>query len=419
MPLNSFQEEFLHALRDGYEQEMAEASDTARCKFLVHNLLKPQHVPARVEAKVPLLVKASSAKPHGYGIFIKEPVKAGELVFKVKKPMLNIVGDGESDLSNTCDYCFTAKFQDISSKHSPSSIHQEDFIADMRPKFMRCGGCLAEGEKTLLHQLCMRLVIRLLLLRENNMISDEDWQEVKRLPTERKAKLADRNLCQISQACAVLLCSMKISKMEYEEVRDIFYMTFQNQRNLTVPLIKGHSYLPLGDAVHIAGVTFEPFTSTIAHSCNPNCWIIFEGHELCLRALRDITAFEELTVTYVPEFWDQLGQQSILRNRFNIECQCELCAMPSLNVSNSLKNRILEILNMNSYSASNPGLKTHFTKFIKDMESEGLGWDVPATLFLHQSATLQYLFSGNTSECLKRSMKARGKISHRTGLTRH
>ncbi|EHL00467.1 putative SET and MYND domain-containing protein 3 [Glarea lozoyensis 74030] len=289
MPLNSFQEEFLHALRDGYEQEMAEASDTARCKFLVHNLLKPQHVPARVEAKVPLLVKASSAKPHGYGIFIKEPVKAGELVFKVKKPMLNI--------------------------------------------------------------------------------------EVKRLPTERKAKLADRNLCQISQACAVLLCSMKISKMEYEEVRDIFYMTFQNQRNLTVPLIKGHSYLPLGDAVHIAGVTFEPFTSTIAHSCNPNCWIIFEGHELCLRALRDITAFEELTVTYVPEFWDQLGQQSILRNRFNIECQY--------------------------------------------MESEGLGWDVPATLFLHQSATLQYLFSGNTSECLKRSMKARGKISHRTGLTRH
>jgi hypothetical protein len=48
-------------------------------------------IPARVESEVPLLIRPSPAKREGYGVFIKEGVKAGELVYTVKKPILNIV----------------------------------------------------------------------------------------------------------------------------------------------------------------------------------------------------------------------------------------------------------------------------------------------------------------------------------------
>jgi hypothetical protein len=79
----------------------------------------------------------------------------------------------------------------------------------------------------------------------------------------------------------------------------------QNQRGITVPLIKGHrSYLPQVPAVFEAGVTLEPFTSTIAHSCDPNSWIVFEGNKLRVRALRNIKPCEELTVSYIAGFLD-------------------------------------------------------------------------------------------------------------------
>jgi hypothetical protein len=118
-------------------------------------------VPARVESHVPLVVQASSIKSQGNGVFVREAVKAGDIVFKVKKPVMSIVGfqnsvrngtgltigqitDDEHSLLNTCDHCFTLKALSISSKHSPYSTTDEDFNADRQPNF----SCADHAEST-------------------------------------------------------------------------------------------------------------------------------------------------------------------------------------------------------------------------------------------------------------------------------
>ena len=48
-------------------------------------------IPDRIESSVTLKVMASQLKSVGDGVFALEVVKAGELIFCVKQPLLNIV----------------------------------------------------------------------------------------------------------------------------------------------------------------------------------------------------------------------------------------------------------------------------------------------------------------------------------------
>ncbi|EHL02056.1 hypothetical protein M7I_2011 [Glarea lozoyensis 74030] len=108
------------------------------------NMDERVQIPFRVDTKVPLVVKDSSIKSNDVGIFVQAAVKEADLIFKVKKPLLNIVNDDESALSNTCDHCFAVKASSISSQHTyppDTKAAKGPYIDDDLLTLKRCGSC--------------------------------------------------------------------------------------------------------------------------------------------------------------------------------------------------------------------------------------------------------------------------------------
>ncbi|KAK2854211.1 hypothetical protein Q5P01_006872, partial [Channa striata] len=73
------------------------------------------------------------------------------------------------------------------------------------------------------------------------------------------------------------------------------------------------------------GVGLYPSLSLLNHDCWPNCVMVFEGRKLQLRALRDISSAEELTISYIETLAlteDRLRQ---LEDQYHFTCRCQRC----------------------------------------------------------------------------------------------
>jgi hypothetical protein len=175
-----------------------------------------------------------------------------------------------------------------------------------------------------------------------------------------------------------------------------------------IPLIKGpYSYLSAVPAVFDAGVTLEPSTSKISHSCNPNSWLVFEGKELRLRALRDIGSSQELTVSLVecPEF-DHNKRRTILRLFYNIDCSCDLCAKGPIQISPSLRKKLTTLGKYNSSLVGSCRL-SQVQEVMEGLQHEGIGWSFPPMPQLHHLLILFHYGIKDATECLKLCLKIR------------
>ncbi|KAH8593899.1 hypothetical protein B0O99DRAFT_472990, partial [Bisporella sp. PMI_857] len=63
-------------------------------------------LPSRVHPTVMLEVGVSGIPRAGRGIFIQSDVKAGDLIFSIKNPLLCVVNDTDMARARVCDYCF-------------------------------------------------------------------------------------------------------------------------------------------------------------------------------------------------------------------------------------------------------------------------------------------------------------------------
>lgn len=86
-----------------------------------------------------------------------------------------------------------------------------------------------------------------------------------------------------------------------------------------------------------------PMTSMLNHSCAPNCYHSFrvrQGEQpvLIMRALRDISAGEELCYNYVPLYQSTAMRQTQLLSAYSFMCSCERCltAGPSATLAPAL-----------------------------------------------------------------------------------
>jgi SET and MYND domain-containing protein len=61
----------------------------------------------------------------------------------------------------------------------------------------------------------------------------------------------------------------------------------------------------------------------INHSCDPNAFVFFEGHELRVRSLKQIAAGEEITICYLNPTLDVGARQVVLRHEYFFDCYCE------------------------------------------------------------------------------------------------
>ena len=69
-----------------------------------------------------------------------------------------------------------------------------------------------------------------------------------------------------------------------------------------------------------------PGAALVNHSCGPSAAkVTGKGFNVELRALRDLGAGEEVTISYVPLCEPLSGRQALLRHHFNFTCACPRC----------------------------------------------------------------------------------------------
>ncbi|XP_020504458.2 histone-lysine N-methyltransferase SMYD3 [Labrus bergylta] len=73
------------------------------------------------------------------------------------------------------------------------------------------------------------------------------------------------------------------------------------------------------------GVGLYPSLSLLNHDCRPNCVMVFEGTRLQLRAVQDINAEEELTISYIETLSLSEDRQKQLEEQYHFTCHCQRC----------------------------------------------------------------------------------------------
>ena len=96
--------------------------------------------------------------------------------------------------------------------------------------------------------------------------------------------------------------------------------------------------------------------SQFNHSCVPNCWPVFIGNLLIIVALRDFSAGEELTVSYVP-YDDSIQERKEKLLRRGFECNCVRC---TIELSKSVEISQLDKLCEEMKKISLSGNQVHF-----------------------------------------------------------
>ena len=72
--------------------------------------------------------------------------------------------------------------------------------------------------------------------------------------------------------------------------------------------------------------SIAPGAALVNHSCGPSAAkVTGTGFNVELRALRDLSAGEEVTISYVPLCEPMAGRQALLRHHFNFICACHRC----------------------------------------------------------------------------------------------
>ncbi|KAI9905711.1 hypothetical protein PsorP6_013790 [Peronosclerospora sorghi] len=90
-----------------------------------------------------------------------------------------------------------------------------------------------------------------------------------------------------------------------------------------------HSLDALDEKHLVAAVGLFPICALINHSCQPNCIYSNGGDSLMeVRALRDITEGEELTLSYIDIDMEREERRKLLRATKHFDCHCKRCSMP-------------------------------------------------------------------------------------------
>ncbi|XP_036449222.1 histone-lysine N-methyltransferase SMYD3 isoform X2 [Colossoma macropomum] len=74
------------------------------------------------------------------------------------------------------------------------------------------------------------------------------------------------------------------------------------------------------------GVGLYPSMSLLNHDCRPNCVVVFLGRRLQLRAVRNIRANEELTISYTEVLAPRVERRAQLQQQYHFLCQCQRCS---------------------------------------------------------------------------------------------
>src|SRR4051812_17766292 len=76
----------------------------------------------------------------------------------------------------------------------------------------------------------------------------------------------------------------------------------------------------------IGGDCFDPFIALLNHSCEANTWWVFEGPQARFRARKNISAGEELTISYTSSKAEgDFALRQAEQLNWTFQCACTLC----------------------------------------------------------------------------------------------
>ncbi|KAL5407246.1 hypothetical protein PMIN06_003785 [Paraphaeosphaeria minitans] len=157
---------------------------------------------------------------------------------------------------------------------------------------------------------CMEILVR----RKQGLIDDQTWQLLCHLDSHIDDFKANGNYDGIEL--------MAMGTSQFSATQDTFNKDFVAQMYARI----------LSNSMTLVTPTFEPLgilidalLCHINHSCDPNTYIVMDGPQMQLRALRDIKKDEELFISYVDPTMPYLRRQSELEQRWFFACKCSKC----------------------------------------------------------------------------------------------
>ncbi|KAF8852234.1 hypothetical protein BDZ45DRAFT_764346 [Acephala macrosclerotiorum] len=191
-----------------------------------------------------------------------------------------------------------------------------------------------------------RTMVRLLCLRDSGEIPEAEWAEIMTVPREKEPKVKHQHVGVIIENEVSNLTPFFSPKFSEGALVDLCCAILQNANFMNLPPLEIETEevepqiepgLAHPGLAH-PGLWPDPLAAVVKHSRDPNCRFLFEGAELRARALRDISANEELISSDpLPPEINSATRREILKKRRNIDCKCHLCLSPPNEPQGTLK----------------------------------------------------------------------------------
>ncbi|KAK8243719.1 hypothetical protein HDK90DRAFT_447532 [Phyllosticta capitalensis] len=259
----------------------------------------------------------------GNGLFAKEDIPAGKLIFSLPRPLLAAVD--RTKLSHYCANCFTlagdgsAGSQSLQLKSCAGCRHvwycgkSCQAASWKRGHKCQCGPMKAIPlGQNLPH--AARTVVQALCMRKAGKISDEEWNAFHTLPSHEDSLRQQPDWeTHAIMALGALHYSGTDDVFDTDEAIGVYCRVIANSLTLTNP-----GLVPIG-------ICLDPFACSANHSCDPNTFVVFDGPQIFFRALKPIAKDEEILVSYIDEANPFQYRQKELLERYHFVCNCSKC----------------------------------------------------------------------------------------------
>ncbi|KAF2463037.1 SET domain-containing protein [Lindgomyces ingoldianus] len=269
----------------------------------------------------------STGKCIGDGVFAGGNYEPGSHIFTLNRPL---VGSLDTErLIDTCAHCYVWT--------EGSGIGSRLYVKE-GTKVQTCAGCKKfrycskdcqndawnQGHK---HE-CKNLrsvndksvpkaviaTMEILTRRKHGLITDNAWELLCCLDTHIEDFKANGKYGGIElMALGTSQLSFTQDTFSKDFVAGMYARVLTNSLTVVTP-----TFDPLG-------IMIDPYLCHINHSCDPNAFVVMDGPEVAIRALRPIKKDEEIVVSYIDITNPYSRRQSELKARWFFTCKCSKC----------------------------------------------------------------------------------------------
>ncbi|MCJ1397373.1 hypothetical protein MMC11_000566 [Xylographa trunciseda] len=254
----------------------------------------------------------------GNGLFASKEFKAGELVLKLEADVTSVLDSPRLGL--VCEWCFV-------------TVEEVDGAGDVGGEGGEGMSCQKASWKHHHKYECkifkrlypkvlpntVRLLVRLLLLRQNSALPQSDWWGFMELQHhledfKNQKDYQSPNTWENIQLMAKAAKEYSSTNEDTGKVEGMVGRILINSLTLVTP-----TYTPLG-------LSLSPTAALLNHSCTPNTCISFSGPTLSVRTLRPIPKDTELTISYIDITNPASARRADLLSRYFFHCACPACS---------------------------------------------------------------------------------------------